>query len=250
MKIFDIDSRFMRFMAKVADVLILNFIVLVCCIPVITIGPSLVALYYVMLKEVRDEEGNIVKSFFKSFKQNFVQGVIMEIIIVALVLFFAYDIYLMYHWMKVENTAMSRIVLGALCGIAAVGAMAILYIFPMIAKFYNSTFKIIKNSIAMSISNLPYSLLMVLITAAIVFLLYINPYFIIFAVGAWAFFTSMCLVRVFDKYIPKKDEEELPEILTDTVSEENADTKEVQKEADENAQKEHQEADEPDVPEE
>ncbi len=211
-KFFSIDSGFMRFMAKVADVIILNFIVLILSMGVITIGPALIALYYVALKEVRDEEGNLLKSYFKSFKQNFLQGVLLEIIIVAIVAFFTYDVYVMYHWMRNDAAAWTKIVFGAICGVAAMVAFGILYVFPMTAKFYNSTGKIIKNSMAMAISNLPYTLLNVIITAFIVFLVYINPYTLMFAIGTWAFLTSIFFNKVFDRYIPKKEEEELPPI--------------------------------------
>ena len=34
-------------MGRVADLIILNLVCLVCCIPIITIGASLTALYYV-----------------------------------------------------------------------------------------------------------------------------------------------------------------------------------------------------------
>ena len=55
-------------MNKVADLCILNIICLVCCIPIVTAGASITAMYYVTLKMVRNEEAYIVRSFFKSFK--------------------------------------------------------------------------------------------------------------------------------------------------------------------------------------
>ena len=54
-RIFDMNNTFFRFMSKVADLCILNIICVVCCIPVITAGASITAMYYVTLKMVRNE---------------------------------------------------------------------------------------------------------------------------------------------------------------------------------------------------
>ena len=88
-RIFDMNNKFFRFMSKVADLCILNIICVVCCIPVITAGASITAMYYVTLKMVRNEEAYIVRSFFKSFKQNFKQATIINLImlLIGLVLY-------------------------------------------------------------------------------------------------------------------------------------------------------------------
>ena len=39
-KIFDLDSPFMRVLNRVADLMILNFLMIICCIPIITIGAA------------------------------------------------------------------------------------------------------------------------------------------------------------------------------------------------------------------
>ena len=70
-------------MNKVADLCILNIICLVCCIPIVTAGASITAMYYVTLKMVRNEEAYIVRSFFKSFKDNFKQATIINLIMIA-----------------------------------------------------------------------------------------------------------------------------------------------------------------------
>ena len=53
---FNMDSPVMRFLSRVCDLMILNFMCLICCIPIVTIGASVTALYSVTLKMVRGEE--------------------------------------------------------------------------------------------------------------------------------------------------------------------------------------------------
>lgn len=62
-KFFDIDSPLMQFLNKVADLMLLNLLTLICCIPLITAGAALTAAHYVVLKMRRNEEGYIAKDF-------------------------------------------------------------------------------------------------------------------------------------------------------------------------------------------
>ena len=48
--LFNMDGPLFRFLSKVADLMILNLIFLISCIPIVTIGASITALSYVTLK--------------------------------------------------------------------------------------------------------------------------------------------------------------------------------------------------------
>ena len=71
MKFFNLDSPVMQALGKMADLMWLNILTLIFCIPVVTVGASLTAMHYMALKIVRNEECYITKGFFKSFKENF-----------------------------------------------------------------------------------------------------------------------------------------------------------------------------------
>ncbi len=60
-KVFALDSPFMTALNKLADLIWLNILTAICCIPVFTIGASLTALHYVVLKMAKNEEGYITK---------------------------------------------------------------------------------------------------------------------------------------------------------------------------------------------
>ena len=51
-RFFNMDNKFFTFMSRVADLIILNLLCIVCCIPVVTIGPSIAAMFYVTLKSL------------------------------------------------------------------------------------------------------------------------------------------------------------------------------------------------------
>ena len=84
MNIFEEGSPVQRFLNKMADLLILNIITLLMCLPIITAGAALTAMHYVLLKIVRGEEGYILRSFFRSFKRDFIQGTARWLIFLAI----------------------------------------------------------------------------------------------------------------------------------------------------------------------
>ena len=101
-RIFDMDNPLWRFLGKLADLMILNILFLLCSIPIFTIGASLTGVYYVCLKIKEQEEGYIVRNFFKSFKQNFVQSTIIWLIMLALGLLLGTEFY-MYRDLSMNN---------------------------------------------------------------------------------------------------------------------------------------------------
>mgnify|MGYP000763200386 FL=1 len=112
----------MNALNKMADLIWLNILTLICCIPVITIGASLTALNYVTLKLVRDEEGYVTKAFFKSFKQNFKQATIIWLILLLVIALLLGDFLILNYssvqfpsWIRVALIAILALVLFATC---------------------------------------------------------------------------------------------------------------------------------------
>lgn len=207
-RFFDLDNGFFRFLNKVFDMLVLNFLVLLLCIPVVTAGPAIASMYYIALKEVRDEEGYVVKPFFRFFKKNFKQGFILELIVAAAAAVMTADVYVMYQWTQKESGFLLSLLFALIIGFALVCAVTAVYIFPMLAKFDNSVKKLVTNSLMMAIRHLPQSVLMVLIVVGCGALVYINPISLLFAFGLGGYLTSLILVKIFDIYIPKEEHKE------------------------------------------
>ena len=62
-RFFSMDNKFFTFMGKVADLCILNIVCLICCIPIVTAGASITAMFFVTMKMVKNEESYIIKLF-------------------------------------------------------------------------------------------------------------------------------------------------------------------------------------------
>lgn len=200
----------MRFMTKVADLMILNLLFILTSLPVITVGASWTALYYVTMKMVRDEETGITRAYFSAFRRNFRQATLLWLMILAAAGLIALDMYILAGMESPAaaalNTAM--LVLGALL------LMLLQYLFPVLAKFENSVFANLKNAALIGLSQLPKTLLM---SAAAVGSVYITLYsekILAFALPVWlmlgfalmAFGNSALLVNIFDRFIPGSGE--------------------------------------------
>ena len=159
MKFLDIDSPFMQVMGKVADLMILNLLTIVCCIPVITAGAAFTAMHYQVLKIVRNEECYVAKGYFKAFRENFVQSTVIWLIMLLIALVLAGDFYVMY-----SSGAEFHMIFKAIMGAISIFAVfTLLYVFPIQAKFANTVFRTIKNALAMSILLAPKSVLMLIL---------------------------------------------------------------------------------------
>lgn len=171
-RIFDMNNKFFGFMSKVADLCILNIICVVCCIPVITAGASITAMYYVTLKMVRNEEAYIIRSFIKSFKQNFKQATIINLIMLLIGLVLYVDL----NVSKVMQGGAGQIFHVIFMAFVLIYFILFLYVYPVLARFYNTIKNTIKNALFMAIRHLPYTVVMVLIAVCPLLLLLVKSY--------------------------------------------------------------------------
>lgn len=88
------EGKLMLLFTKIAYSAYLNVLWFICCLPIVTVGASTTALFYVTLKIAKVEEGNITKSFFRAFRQNFKKATIIWLILLTLGIILALDGYI------------------------------------------------------------------------------------------------------------------------------------------------------------
>lgn len=154
------DNPIMNFLTIVCDIVILHFLWLLTSLPILTIGASTTALYYTTMKCIRNGQGGVVKLFFKSFRENFKQATGIGVLALLAGALCAFDM-----WFAVSRNIKSMLVIFTIMSL--IYLFTVLYVFPLQAQFENTVKATIKNAFLMSIKNLPWTLLMVAITAAI-----------------------------------------------------------------------------------
>ena len=71
---FDPDSKLASLLTKAAQLMELNVLVVLCCLPVVTAGAAVSSMHAVLLKIYRDEETYILADFRKAMKENLKKG--------------------------------------------------------------------------------------------------------------------------------------------------------------------------------
>jgi len=206
MKFMNLDSPVMRFLGRMGDLMLLNIITTICCLPIITVGAALTALHYESLKLVRGEEGYLFKDYFHSFKQNFKQATIIWLIMLALILIFVGDYYIVVN----SGISFPQGMNTTLIAIAIVLFWVSQYIFPVLSHFDNTVFKTIKNGAFMSLMAAPKSLCMAIMAIAPIVGLYasarIIPIVLLFGISLPAYLSAMLYNGTFKKFEPEPEE--------------------------------------------
>ncbi len=201
-----VENPVISFLNKMTDLVVLNLLFVLCCVPVVTIGPALTAMYYVNLRSVRYGDGYVVSTFFGAFRRNFKQSFVAGIVSTLLILIFAIDL---MFWMKNDFGIVSQVMLWASCCIAFLCGIVLIWLFPLIAKTENPLTVHIKNAAAMAVGHFfPYTLICVGILAGTCYMAYTNPgvglLLLIIGFALVSYILSFFFYKVFAKYMKEE----------------------------------------------
>lgn len=204
-RFFSADSPLMAYLTKLRDWMILSILWLVCSIPVITVGVSTAAMYYVTLKMAKKEEISIFKSFFRSFKDNFKQGVLLTLIVLVVGIILLSDC---LYFSRVAGLK-GAILTGVFGAISVCCLAVVLYVFPFMAQFSNTISGILKSAVVLAIRNIRrtgivlvfHVIPVVLRFAAYEVFMSLFPVWLFVAPGAIAYLCSTCHVKSFEPLI-------------------------------------------------
>lgn len=181
-KMFSLEGPVVSFIYRVRDLILLNIVTLICMIPIVTIGPALKALAFTSLKMVRQEDGNVIKTFFKNFKINFVQSMFFGLVCLVLMAIGAGDIIALIYYRK---TFSPMLIVPAIISLIIIAAILV-YAIPMQGRFLNPIGRTFKNAFWGALSKPGKTLLMMLSWLIIPVLIYLvseNFLFLAVALG-------------------------------------------------------------------
>ena len=201
----DLNNKFFSFMGTIGDLMILNLIFIICCLPIITIGASISAMYSVSMKLIKNE-GYLLRGFFEAFKKNFKPATIVWILFVLCGIVFIIDIKCLSIFLDGQNKLYFKVIFFIF---GAVQYMIFCYIFPMISKFDNTIINYIKNSFFMSIKHILLTIVIIAVNMLplILYLFgghyfsYILILYILFGFSFTSYINSYIFERIFINYI-------------------------------------------------
>lgn len=193
------------FVNKIADLAILNIVFVLTCLPIVTTGPALTALYSVTLKMVDGQEGYVVRGYFKAFKENFKQSVIPGMVLEIICFILFYDAAMLYKSEEAYANAGFFVTVLAILFVA----MVCQYIFALMARYQNSLKNTLINAFLLAISKLPKTILMLLFEIFCVVLCYLTIfgylYVCLFGCAFCAYLQSIILKKIFTQIEVKEE---------------------------------------------
>lgn len=199
--LFDPDSLIMRFLSRFADLVILNVIFLLSCLPLFTIGAATTAMYDAVFRMDTEREGKVLPTYFRAFKSNFKQSTRVWLILALLIGATCFN---SVYFSNIAGTF--GYILFLLSMVVLLNALFIFfYSFPLMSQFDNSIGNTLKNAWILSTAHLPRTVLIAVINCFPVILMYVNLYAFFWLLFLWvfvyfaaaAYFNSRLLMKVF-----------------------------------------------------
>lgn len=206
MNLFRPDGPLMEVLRKIMYLLLLNMIFLICCIPVITIGPAFTSLSYSIQKTLKHDLSYPIKEYFLCFKRCFKQSCPFGVVVTVIALVFVCDVWILKEvaaeGAAFGNTYVFFYVLGIFLFLFAV------WVLCSIARFNNSLKNIMKNASILMIRHIGTTLLILLIAVAGVVSMMLLPITMIILPAVMVWLMSEVMERVFKKYMTKEELEQ------------------------------------------
>ena len=197
---FNPKSKATRFLTGLCNLIIVNLLFMISCIPVFTIGASVTSLYRITIAIVAGDNPSIWRDYLKSFRDNFVKALLLSLIYLFLTAFFLFEIYMVNNWLEPKFFWAQYPAYFFLIMIFSSAC----YSFPLLAWFHETIPQLLKNSVLLAITNLPTTIMFIVFTGGLGYLLYefttvTMSCMILMGFSFVAFFYSLFLKRIFNK---------------------------------------------------
>lgn len=192
-KIFSFDSPVMCFLSRTGNLIELNLLWLLCCLPVLTIGASTTAMHTVLIGWISGRDDRVAKPFFAALRQELLPSMPFGLLVTALAVLLCFDG--AYLWIS-SSDELSLLWIPYIVLFILVGGL-IIYGFPMLAHYRLRLGQVLSNSIALLGHNPKLSLAGFALHFWPIFLLLVNPELLIRLSFLWALvggsFASYCI---------------------------------------------------------
>ncbi|BAR07317.1 membrane associated protein [Scardovia inopinata] len=199
-RFFDQNNLFFRIMGVVFDLIELNLLTVLCCLPLFTIGASLTAMHSVLWHMVKGKETYIFRQFFDAFRKDFKQATLSWLVFAAITIFIVADFTIVK-----SMDAGSRHLFTPVIAIVSVFSYIIFhYFYILLSRYEDKTSHHVKNSIKLAVGFFPRTMgmLAIVILCSIVyasFYKYLIPYFFLLGLSLPMYGCAWLYVPIFKR---------------------------------------------------
>lgn len=201
---FDTDNFLMRFCEKVLDIVTVNLLFVVSCLPIVTIGVAKISLYQTIFEVKRSRRIPVFKIYIRAFKQNLKLGFQLGLLELGIFLISVVDLSLFWSQTSVAFQLIKAICLGILIFLTLV----MLASYPIAARYDLTWKEVLQKGLLLVSFNFVWFFLMLAIILLIIMLLYLSGFtlvlggsaFILFGFSLLAFCQAGLMEKLFAKY--------------------------------------------------
>lgn len=198
MTILRIDSPFARGITKLTQLIYAGLLWFICSIPIVTLGAATTALYEVLLKLQKDEEGAIGRAFFRGFRGSLKSATLVWMPILAVELVFGLNLF--YYAILGGGQYPVQSVLFGILTVLALTAYG--YVFPILAKFENTTAGTFRMAFLLALRNPGWTVVIAVLQILTVLICWGLLYFpLLFMMGLTGYAQAAIFNRIFDRLI-------------------------------------------------
>ena len=148
-----------RMLGGLCNLIMVNLIFLATSLPIITIGASLTGLSKVTMRMVQHQDPSVLKDYFGAFKKHFKESTIIWLITLFAGAFFTVDLYVIFTQIDQKYKLLQIPVWIFMFFVFSL----FIYAFPLISSYPDKVKSTIKNSILLSLGNIPVTIMAVAI---------------------------------------------------------------------------------------
>lgn len=152
----NLESPLMQLLTRIGDLILLNVMFLICCVPVITAGASLAALHKMAQEIVYDTDSSTFKGFFRAFRANFKQATLVWVVILVVIASLFCDYLLIITFFSGSESV--KWMLGLLVVLAVLVSSALCYVIPLLTRYENNLRQHVSNAIILMFIKFPRTL--------------------------------------------------------------------------------------------
>ena len=154
---FRLDNPVFQFLSTLADMVLVDVLCILFCLPVVTAGASIAATYKVVLDISRDSCGGIWNTFFRAFRENFKQATIVWLITLLIAASLICDFMLIRFFIQ---GPLYTVLFVIICILACTVAAVLLYLYPLMIRYQNTLREHLHNAMILPIYQFPRTLAM------------------------------------------------------------------------------------------
>lgn len=199
-KIFSTEGKIYSGMERIYQILLLNSIFIISCLPVVTIGVALASAYGTAYKMIDHSEGVLYKEYLRQLKLNMLPATKLWVLILAVIGAGFWTFPYVQSFMVGNKIAyyLTMVFITFL-------VLMSLYLFPLIARFDNSLSGTVVNAMILSFKHLPQSIIVFFITigGVVIVPIYLPKLLFVWlftGIGTVIFINANILMNVFKKY--------------------------------------------------